>query len=83
MQHQIFAVQHLINKQVAAGQKLFVCFLDLTAAYDRVTRPLLWVREVPRRLGVHGAMLAAVQAMYSSALLRSGSIADRGLSCHL
>ena len=58
VRHQVFAVRHLIDKQVAAGQKLFVCFLDLTAAYDRVSWPLLW--EVPRRLGVHGAMLAAV-----------------------
>ena len=58
VRHQVFAVRHLIDKQVAAGQKLFVCFLDLTAAYDRVSRPLLW--EVPRLLGVHGAMLAVV-----------------------
>ena len=43
----------------------FVCFLDPVAAYDRGSQPL--PRDVLRRLGIHGAVLAAVQAMYSCA----------------
>ena len=76
VQRQIFAVQHLIDKQVPAGQKLIGCFLELTAAYDRVSRPLLW--EVLGRLGVHGAMLAAVQAMYSSATVAARDYRRQG-----
>ena len=41
--------------------------LDLNAAHDRVPRPLLW--DVLRRLGIQGAVLAAVQAVYGSATL--------------
>ena len=81
MQHQIFAVQNLIDEQVAAGQQQCVCFLDLTAAYDRLSRPLL--REVLRRLGVHGAMLAVVQAMYSSATVALRVDRRRGPQDHL
>ena len=39
--------------------------LDLKSAYDRVSRPLLWL--VLQRLGIHGRMLAAIQALYSTA----------------
>ena len=58
---------------MAENQKMFSCLLDLTAAEDRVSMPLLWdecsgvFRTVLKCLGVHGALLAAVQAMYSSA----------------
>ncbi len=51
-------------RRPAAARAPFCCFLDLKGA-DEVPRPLLW--EALRRLGVHGDMLAAVQALYAGA----------------
>ena len=55
------------HQQAAARQQLLVCLLNLMAAYDRVSRPLLW--DVLGRLSIHGAVLAAVQAIYGSATI--------------
>ena len=63
--HQLFTLEHLRQRQQHSGQRLYVCFLDLKGAFDRVSRPLLW--EALERLGLHGRMLAAVQALYSTA----------------
>ena len=40
--HQLFTLQHLIDKQRHAKQPLYTCFVDLKSAYDKVQRPLLW-----------------------------------------
>ena len=61
--HPLFALQHLVDKQAACGAPLFVCFLDLKSAYDRVPRHLLW--QALTRLGVHGRMLLAIQSLYA------------------
>ena len=63
--HQIFSLQHLIDRQIHAGQHLYVCFLDLKSAYDRVSRPVLW--QILQRLGLHGSMLQAVKGLYDTA----------------
>ena len=52
-----------MQRQQHHGQKFFICLLDLKGAYHRVSRPLLW--QALQRLGVHGVMLAANQAMYA------------------
>ena len=65
VQHQLFALQHLSERQSGIGQPCFVCFMDLKSAYDLVPRALLW--QVLARLGVHGAMLTAIQGLYSTA----------------
>ena len=59
--HQIFSLQHMVDKQKQAGQCLYICFLDLKSAYDRVSRPVLW--QVLQRLGLHGNMLQAIQGL--------------------
>ncbi len=41
--HQLFTLQHFIDHQKAQQVPLFCCFLDFKGAYDRVSRPLLWV----------------------------------------
>ena len=63
--HQLFSLVHLSQRQRQRGQPLYVCFLDLQGAFDRVARPLLW--QALQRLGLHGRMLAAVQSLYSTA----------------
>ena len=61
--HQLFTLQHFIDKERRHKRVLCACFLDLKSAYDRVNRALLW--EVLRRLGIGGRMLAAVQSLYA------------------
>jgi Reverse transcriptase (RNA-dependent DNA polymerase)/Endonuclease-reverse transcriptase len=59
---QIFTVQQLIEKCEDVGKKLFVAFVDLEKAYDRVNRSMLW--SVLDEYGVKGRLLGAVKAMY-------------------
>ena len=66
--HHLFTLQHLIDSSRLHRRPLFACFVDLTAAYDCVQRPLLW--EALRRKGVLGTMLTALQGLYTD-----GSIA--------
>ena len=73
--HQVFTIRHMMQRQQHHGSKLFICLLDLKGAYDRVSRPLLW--QALQRLGVHGTMLTAIQAMYATA---TGSVRVRGRS---
>ena len=70
-QHNLFALQHMIDEAQGNGKQLYTCFLDLKGAYDRVQRPLLW--QVLQRLGIHGVMLRAIQSLYE----------DSGLTIHI
>lgn len=65
--HQIFALQTLIDDAFSRTTPLYVSFLDLKGAYDRVHRPLLW--QVLCRLGIHGPMLGALQSLYQNSTL--------------
>ena len=65
--HQLFALQHCIDRRRRAKKHLFACFLDLKGAYDRVQRPMLW--QVLQRLGVYGGMLAAIKSVYKDSEL--------------
>ena len=73
----ISTLQYLLSKQQAARQQLFVCFLDMEAAYDRVSRPLLW--DVLRHLGIHGALLQLCRLCTALSLLQLGWAAGKGL----
>ena len=65
--HQTFVLQHVIDKHRRLKSLLYLCFVDLKSAYDRVQWQLLW--DLLRRLGVQGTMLGATQSLYDGCLL--------------
>ena len=65
--HQAFVLQHVIDKHRRLKSPLYLCFVDLKSAYDRVQWPLLW--DLLQRLGVQGKMMGAVQSVYDNCLL--------------
>ena len=36
--HALFTQQHFADRQLARQEPMYICFLDLRAAYDRVSR---------------------------------------------
>ena len=60
----------VIDKQLHAGQPLYLCFVDLKAAYDKVQWPLIW--QVLEHLGIHGKMLATIQSVYRDTSVAMG-----------
>ena len=58
-----FVLQHICERYAGAGLPLYGVFIDFRKAYDRVVRELMW--GALQSLGVHGRMLAALQAMYA------------------
>jgi hypothetical protein len=70
-----FVIRHLANSVRARkkGAKLFVAFVDFSAAYDSIDQQLLW-RHLRDVNGMPANLLQAVQALYSGAtyILRDG-----------
>ena len=59
---QIFAVRQLCEKYLGVNKELYMAFMDLGKAYDRMDRDALW--QVLRIYGVGGNLLRAVQMFY-------------------
>ena len=69
--HQTFTLQHVIDKHKGLRSPLYLCFVDLKSAYDKVQWRLL--SDLLQRLGIQGHMLRAVQSLYTmSACFRCG-----------
>ena len=64
----IFIVRQLQEKFIAAKKPLYLAFVDLEKAFDRVPRRVLW--WAMRSLGVEEWAVRVVQAMYSNARSR-------------
>ncbi len=74
--HQTFVLQHVIDKHKRLKSPLYLCFVDLKSAYDRVQWQLLW--DLLQRLGVQGTMLGAIQSLLMAACSPCGSVARSG-----
>ena len=64
----IFVVRQLQEKYLAANKRLYMAFVDLEKAFDRVPRKVIW--WALRKLGVDEWIVHLVQGMYSSARSR-------------
>ena len=62
--HNLFTLQHFIDKYRKRACPLYACLVDLKSAYDLVVRPVLW--SVLQRKGVHGLFLQLLQSTYAS-----------------
>ena len=70
----IFVVRQLQEKYLAANKRLYMAFVDLEKAFDRVPRKVIW--WALRKVGVDEWIVRLVQGMYSNA--RSWSVLVRG-----
>jgi exonuclease III len=69
--HQIFALQHLIDKTQVdspAVPPLYIAVLDVESAFNTAQHELMWKRL--HSIGVHGRMLGAVQSLYAGYNIR-------------
>ena len=62
----LFLVIQLQDKFLAKGKLLYLAFVDLEKAFDRVPRSVVW--WALRKLGVEEWLVRAVQAMYRGAV---------------
>ena len=72
----IFVVRQLQEKYLAANKRLYMAFLDLEKAFDRVPQKVIW--WVLRKLGVEEWIVRLVQGMYANALSRYKCVERRG-----
>ena len=59
---QVFVMKQMSEKFICKNKELYVAFMDLEKAYDRIDRNAMW--RVLRGYGVNGKLLRAVQCMY-------------------
>jgi len=78
--HQLFLLQHLINKHAHHRKPLYGLVVDLKSAYDLVVHSVLW--ELLQRMGVHGKFLRVLQALYDSALIAVKINGQYGAAVH-
>ena len=64
----IFVVRQLQEKYLAANKRLYMAFVDLEKAFDRVPRKVIW--WALRKLGVEEWIVRLVQGMYTNARSR-------------
>ena len=64
----IFVVRQLQEKYLAANKRLYMAFIDLEKAFDRVPKKVIW--WALRKLGVEELIVRMVQGMYANAQSR-------------
>ena len=74
---QIFTLRRVMEETRDECISLFMCFIDLKAAYDTINREALW--EIVRRYGVSTKLVRLMQAIYcdtQSAVRVEGELTD-------
>ena len=66
----IFVVRQLQEQYLAANKRLYMAFVDLEKAFDRVPRKVIW--WALRKLGAEEWIVRLVQGMYANARNRVG-----------
>uniref|UniRef100_A0A669BJZ3 Reverse transcriptase domain-containing protein n=1 Tax=Oreochromis niloticus TaxID=8128 RepID=A0A669BJZ3_ORENI len=60
---QLFILSRILEGAWEFAQPVYMCFVDLEKAFDRVPRGVLW--EVLREYGVSGPLLRAIRSLYN------------------
>ena len=60
----IFILRQLQEKHMAANKTLYMVFVDLEKAFDRVPRSVIW--WAMRKLGIEEWLVRVVQSMYEN-----------------
>ena len=66
----IFVVRQMQEKYLALNKRLYMAFVDLEKAFDRVPREVIW--WALRKLGVEEWIVRLVQGMYANARSQFG-----------
>ena len=61
-QDHIFRIKHITQKSIQQKKKVFLAFVDMEKAFDRVPRNILW--EILKERGVRGKTLRIIQNIY-------------------
>ena len=64
----IFILKTLIQRQLLKGEKLFVCFVDFSKAFDRVNRHILFYKLF--KSGLHGRVIETLHNLYQKTYFR-------------
>ena len=78
----IFIVRHLQEKHLADNKPLYMAFIDLEKAFDRVPGDVIW--WAMRKLGIDEWLVRRVQSMYKdvrSRVIKSRRWVQRGVRC--
>ena len=59
---QVFVMKQMSEKFYGKNKSLYVAYMDLEKAYDRIDRDAMW--RVLSMYGINGKLLAAVQSLY-------------------
>src|SRR5215469_16162091 len=59
---QVFVVKSLCEKFREKGREVYMAFMDLEKAYDRIDREALW--KVVHKYGIRGKLLDAMKGLY-------------------
>lgn len=66
----------IVERVIQRREPLWVCFVDLEKAYDRVSRPHLWA-VLEEELGVSGELVEQVKQMYNEVSARVVTVAGK------
>jgi hypothetical protein len=58
----MFVLRQLLEKNIEVGKDVFLAFLDLEKAYDKVPRAIIW--PIMRSYGIPDNLISLVKAMY-------------------